>query len=96
MGLGQTAGHANTPFGTKVYYKPSLLNLLFLKPLGWISDKGKVVFRKPGVMRRSTRVLAINDRVAASPPAAKCAGKDWKAFVSCLRREMKATVGRGA
>lgn len=93
MGLGQTAGHAslnvlfgysdreNTPFGTKVYYKPSL---------------GKVVFRKPGVMRRSTRVLAINDRVAANPPASKCAGKDWKAFVSCLRREMKSTVGRGA
>jgi len=56
MALGQTAGHANTPFGTKVYYKPSL---------------GKVVFRKPGVMRRSTRVLAINDRVAANPPASK-------------------------
>jgi hypothetical protein len=24
--LGQTAGHANTPFGTKVFYKPSLLD----------------------------------------------------------------------
>jgi hypothetical protein len=79
--LGQTAGNANTPFGTKVFYKPSL---------------GKVVFRKPGVMRRSARVLAINDRVAANPPASKCAGKDWKAFVSCLRREMKSTVGGGA
>jgi hypothetical protein len=54
------------------------------------------VFRKPGVMRRSARVLAINDRVAANPPASKCAGKDWKAFVSCLRREMKSTVGGGA
>lgn len=81
MPLGNTAGHANTPFGTKVYYKPSL---------------GKVVFRKPGVLRRSMRVLAINDKVAANPPATRCAGRPWKSFVSCLRREMKATVGAGA
>lgn len=75
---GQTAGNPNTPFGVKVFYKPSL---------------GKVVFRKPGVMRRSDRVIAINERVAANPPATRCAGKPWKEFVSCLRREMKAIVG---
>ncbi len=49
-----------------------------------------------GMLRRSTRVLAINDMVAANPPASRCAGRPWKDFVSCLRREMKALVGRGA
>jgi len=72
---GQTAGNPNTPFGVKVYYKPSL---------------GKVVFRKPGVLRRSAAVMARNDRVAANPPAKKCAGRPWKQFVSCLRSAMKA------
>jgi hypothetical protein len=73
MQLGQTAGRPNTPFGTKVYYKPSL---------------GKVVFRKPGVIRRSTKVIERNKKVAASPPAGKCKGLAWKQFVACLRKEM--------
>jgi hypothetical protein len=70
MSLGQTGGSPNTPFGTKVFYRPSM---------------GKVIFRKPGVLRRSTRVLAANRDWAANPPAAKCKDKPWKAFVACLR-----------
>lgn len=70
MSLGQTAGRPNTPFGTKVYYKPSM---------------GKVIFRKPGVLRRSTRVLERNRSFAAKKPASGCKGKPWKEFVTCLR-----------
>jgi len=73
MSLGQTAGSPNTPFGTKVYYKPAL---------------GKVVFRKPGVLRRSTRVLERNRKVAAAKPASGCKGLEWKKFVTCLREKM--------
>ena len=71
--LGQTRGHANTPFGTKVYYKPSL---------------GKVVFRKPGVLRRSEAVLARNKKVRAAPPAPKCEGLPWDEFTVCLAENM--------
>lgn len=73
MSLGQTAGSPNTPVGAKAYYKPAL---------------GKMVLRKPGVLRRSTRVLERNRKVAASPPAGKCKGLEWKKFVTCLRKEM--------
>jgi hypothetical protein len=77
MSKGQTAGSPNTPFGTKVYYKPTL---------------GKVVFRKPGVLRRSDKVLDRNKKVATAKPAAACKGiaatKGWKGFVACLREKM--------
>ncbi len=71
--MGQTRGHANTPFGTKVFYKPSL---------------GKVVFRKPGVLRRSEKVLARNRKVRADPPAPACKGLPWDEFTACLATEM--------
>jgi hypothetical protein len=73
MSKGQTPGSPNTPVGAKAYYKPSL---------------GKIVLRKPGVLRRSDKVIERNKKVAAAPPAPKCAGKPWKEFVKCLRKEM--------
>jgi hypothetical protein len=72
MSLGQTMGSPNTPYGTKVFYKPSM---------------GRIIFRKPGVLRRSTKVLDRNKRWAAAPPSPKCKGKPWKEFVACLRKE---------
>jgi hypothetical protein len=72
MSLGQTSGSPNTPYGSKVYYKPSM---------------GRIIFRKPGVLRRSTRVLERNRKWAASPPSPKCKGLPWKQFVACLRKE---------
>jgi len=74
MSLGQTGGSPNTPFGTKVYYKPSM---------------GRVIFRKPGVLRRSTNVIARNRAFAAKKPASSCKGLYWKQFVSCLREHAK-------
>jgi len=71
--LGQTAGRViNTPYGTRVYFKPSL---------------GKMVFRKPGVLRRSLKVIERNKKWAAAPPSPKCKGLPWKEFVRCLSRE---------
>ncbi len=51
---GQTSGNANSIFGVKWYPKPSL---------------GKVVGRKPGVLRRSDKVLDRNREIRADPPA---------------------------
>ncbi|MBW2671931.1 MAG: hypothetical protein JRD89_00780 [Deltaproteobacteria bacterium] len=70
---GQTAGRViNTPYGTRVYWKPSL---------------GKIVFRKPGVIRTSDRVIERNRKWAAAPPASKCKGLPWREFVRCLSKE---------
>ncbi|MEM2288364.1 MAG: hypothetical protein QW503_04665 [Sulfolobales archaeon] len=83
--LGQRSpGKVAAPFaGHRIYYKPAI---------------GKIVFRTAGVMRRSPRVVAINERLAAAPvkPATKCKGRPWKEFIECLRREMKATIGGAA
>jgi len=77
---GSTPGRVRNLLGvSRIYYKPAL---------------GKFVIRKPGVIRRSDKVLSINQKVRASPPAPKCKGKPWDEFVSCLSKEMKATVGR--
>jgi len=82
--LGRTYGRPNTPWGTKVYFKPSM---------------GRVIGRKPGVVRRSKAVLEINKvledlKGKAEHPATKCKGKPggWREFVSCLRSEMKAAL----
>ena len=73
--LGETPGRVvNTPYGTRVYYKPTLR---------------KVIFRKPGVHRRSEKVIARNEKVAAAKPAAKCKGLPWDKFVVCLSEQMK-------
>jgi len=79
--LGQRSpGGVVAPYlGHRIFYKPSL---------------GKVVHRAAGVMRRSKKVIAINKKVAAAPPAPKCKGLPWKQFTACLRREMKAVVGK--
>jgi len=72
--LGQTYGHVKqTAFSNRVYHKPSLR---------------KPVIRHPGVIRRSTKVLERNKKVAAAPPASKCKGKPWDEFVTCLSKEM--------
>ena len=60
--------------GFRIFYKPSL---------------GKVVHRAAGVMRRSKKVIRINEKVAGAPPAPKCKGLPWKEFTKCLRKEMK-------
>ncbi|MEM2187768.1 MAG: hypothetical protein QW692_00115 [Nitrososphaerota archaeon] len=74
MKKGQTRGKViNTPYGTRVYYKPTL---------------GKIVFRKPGVIRRSDKVIDRNRKVAAAKPASKCKGLPWDKFVVCLRQNM--------
>jgi hypothetical protein len=75
--LGETRGRViNTPYGTRVYFKPTLR---------------KIVFRKPGVHRRSKNVLARNEKVAVAKPAAKCKGLPWEKFVTCLSEQMKKT-----
>lgn len=72
--LGATAGRVRNMLGiSRVYYKPSL---------------GKIVIRKPGVIRRSEAVLARNRKVRDNPPAGKCKGKPWPEFVSCLAANM--------
>lgn len=76
---GQTPGRVKNLLGVaRIYYKPTL---------------GKIVIRKPGVIRRSDKVIAINEKVAAAKPAAKCKGLgSWDKFVKCLREEMKKAV----
>lgn len=81
-GAGETLGNPNTPVGVKVFYRPTM---------------GKLILRKPGVYRRSKKVLKINEQleaVAGKPtaPATKCKGRPWKDFVKCLKKEMKALV----
>jgi hypothetical protein len=72
--LGQTYGHVKqTAFSNRVYNKPSLR---------------KPVIRHPGVIRRSAKVLARNEKVKAAPPATKCKGKPWDAFITCLSEQM--------
>jgi hypothetical protein len=79
--LGQTYGHKKqNVFSNVVYNKPSLR---------------KPVIRHPGVLRRSPKVLARNEKIRASPPASKCGKKGpngtptpWDQFVTCLAKEM--------
>jgi len=73
--LGETPGKVvNTPYGTRVYYKPTLR---------------KIVMRKPGVHRRSEKVIQRNLQVAAKKPATKCKGLPWDKFVVCLSENMR-------
>ena len=73
--MSETPGRVRNLLGVaRIYYKPSL---------------GKFVIRKPGVNRRSEKVIARNQKVAAAKPAKACAGKAWNDFVKCLREQMK-------
>jgi hypothetical protein len=82
---GSTPGRViNTAIGSRAYFKPSI---------------GKVVLRKPGVIRSSDVVLAVNkiledlkSEKKEELPAKKCAGKPWRQFVKCMKEEMKKTV----
>jgi len=82
---GTTPGKTiNTAIGSRAYFKPAI---------------GKVVLRKPGVIRSSDAVIAVNRILedlkmskAEDLPAKKCAGKPWKQFVKCMKEEMKKTV----
>ncbi|MEM1562743.1 MAG: hypothetical protein QXV75_07160 [Candidatus Bathyarchaeia archaeon] len=75
---GRTYGRPNSAVGVKWYFKPSM---------------GRLIGRIPGVVRKSAKVLAVNaileEKRGKDHPASKCHGKDWKNFVSCLRKEMK-------
>ena len=77
----QTFGTPNTPVGAKAFYKPSM---------------GRLILRKPGVLRRSDKVIAVNKLLveAKVKPATKCKGMPWKKFVSCLRGEMGAIISK--
>jgi hypothetical protein len=79
---GTTPGRViNTAIGSRAYFKPSI---------------GKVVLRKPGVIRSSDVVLAVNqileEMKKEERPAKKCAGKPWRQFVKCMKEEMKKAV----
>ena len=71
--LGRYTGKANSAFGVKWFFKPSL---------------GKVVGRLPGVNRKSEKVLARNKEIRASPPATKCKDLPWDEFTACLSENM--------
>jgi len=73
--LGRYPGKANSAYGVKWFMKHSM---------------GRIVGRLPGVLRRSEKVLARNEKVRASPPAKACEGKPWDEFVTCLAEEMPA------
>ena len=78
----RSPGKIVAPFaGFRVYYKPSM---------------GKIIFRAAGVMRRSEKVVAINEKLAtaSTKPATACKGKPWKEFVKCLRKQMKSIVSK--
>jgi len=59
---------------------------------------GRVIARKPGVVRKSSKVLKVNEALEKKKdktdhPATKCKGKkDWREFISCLRKEMKSLM----
>lgn len=75
--MGQTAGRVRNLLGVaRIYYKPSL---------------GKFVIRKPGVVRRSERVIAINKKFASIKPASACKGKHFSdgSFQACLREQLR-------
>ena len=80
-GVEHTKGRVRHFVTTRFYYKPAL---------------GKIIIRKAGVTRRSDKVRAINEKLRTAPvkPATKCKGKPWDEFVKCLKREMKAVVGK--
>jgi hypothetical protein len=63
------------------------------------SMDGQLIIRKRGVTRRSARVLERNRMFAEVAHSGRlstaCAGKPWKAFVSCLRTQARsAGLGR--
>jgi len=70
---GRYAGKANSAYGTKWFYKPSL---------------GKVVGRMPGVNRKSEKVLARNEHMRTTKPATACKGKPWDEFTACLSEKL--------
>jgi hypothetical protein len=72
---GRYPGKANSAFGVKWFYKPSL---------------GKVVGRFPGVNRKSDKVLERNKTMRTKKPASACKGKAWDDFTSCLSSQLKA------
>ena len=67
----------------RIYAKPSL---------------GKDVVRKSGVIRRSDKVRAVNEKVKAYKPAKYCKGvaaeKGYDAFRKCLREQMLIALGK--
>jgi len=71
--LGRYPGKANSAYGVKWFYKPSL---------------GKVVGRYPGVNRKSQKVLERNKTMRAKKPASACKGKPWSEFVACLSEQL--------
>ncbi|MEM1532312.1 MAG: hypothetical protein QW599_05660 [Nitrososphaerota archaeon] len=74
MKKGETRGRVvNTPYGTRVYWKPTLR---------------KIIFRKPGVNRKSDKVIERNKLVAEVKPSKKCKGLPWEKFIVCLRENM--------
>ena len=90
--LGPTPGRVRNFLGVaRVYYKESI---------------GRFVIRKPGVIRRSKKVLKINEKVEANPPAARAKAACLKDhpefgehcpiqyFRKYLKNEMKAVVGK--
>ena len=84
--LGRTYGRPNTPWGTKVYFKPSM---------------GRVIARTPGVVRKSKKVISINEQLEnlagkSDHPATQCKGKPWREFVSCLRTKMKEKITKAS
>jgi len=79
---GQTYGRVKqNAFANRIYYKPSLR---------------KPVIRHPGVMRRSLRVIAINKRMAAIKPAARCKDKPWDEFTACMSEILRTELGKPA
>lgn len=81
--LGTTYGHVKQSAAVnRVYFKPTYKK--------WIA-------RFPGVTRRSTKVLKINEvlyNLKDSPnhPARKCKGKEgprpWPEFAACMSKEL--------
>jgi len=56
--------------------------------------QGKLVIRKPNVMRRSKKVVEVNDvlkglKGSIHHPAVQCAGLPWDKFKRCLSKNME-------
>ncbi len=56
--------------------------------------QGKLVIRKPNVLRRSKKVIEVNQtleklRGSLHHPAVQCAGQPWDKFKKCLSENMK-------
>jgi len=81
--LGTTYGHVKQNIASnRVYIKPSLQ---------------KPVIRFPGVVRRSEKVLAINEKLEAlrgkpEHPSTICKGRPWHQFIACTSAEMDKVI----